>query len=85
MQATITGTDPLSKRIILDLNQGIKVSDIPARYPVSLDQSKRLSRFNNILKLARENLEEEYYKRLQLLGIKCLPLAPLFRQFDWED
>ena len=83
MQATITGTDPLSKRIILDLNRGIKVSDIPARYPVSLDQSKRLSRFNNILKLARENLEEEYYKRLQLLGIKCLPLAPLFRQSDW--
>lgn len=83
MKATITGLDPLSKRILLDLNRGIKVSDIPVRYPVSIDQAKRLSRFNNILKLAKENLEEEYYNRLQSLGIKCLPLAPLFRQFDW--
>src|SRR3954467_2199672 len=83
MQATITGVDPLSKRILLDLNKGKKVSEIPDHYPVSIDQAKRLSRFNNMLGLAKENLEEEYYNRLQLLGIKCLPLSPLFRQFDW--
>ncbi|MCQ6276232.1 MmcB family DNA repair protein [Bacillus sp. V3B] len=83
MKATITGVDPLSKRILLDLNRGVKVSDIPTHYPVSIDQSKRLSRFNNMLKLAKENLEEEHYNRFQLLGIKGLPLAPLFRQSDW--
>lgn len=83
MKATTTGNDPLSKRILLDLGRGVKVSEMPSLYPISLDQAKRLSRYKKLLDLAKENLEEEYYNRLQLLGIKSLPLAPLFRQADW--
>lgn len=83
MKATTTGNDPLSKRILLDLGRGVKVSEMPSLYPISLDQAKRLSRYKKLLDLAKENLKEEYYNRLQLLGIKSLPLAPLFRQADW--
>lgn len=83
MHATITGSDDLSKRILIDLNSGIKVSQIPDHYPVSLDQAKRLSRLNKILNLANEHLDEELYNRLKQLGIKSLPLSRLFRQHDW--
>lgn len=84
MKATITGTDPLSIRILIDLDKGVKVSDIPAQYPVSLDQAKRLSRFKKMLDAAKENLEGEFYERLALLGIKSLPLSHLIRQSDWN-
>ena len=83
MKATITGTDPLSKRIILALDDGLRVSDVPEHYPVSLDQVKRLSRFKRMLEAAKENLAEEYYDRLSLLGIKSLPLANFIKQSDW--
>ena len=42
MKATITGSDDLSKRILIDLNSGIKVSQIPDLYPISLDQAKEI-------------------------------------------
>ena len=83
MKATITGTDTLSKRILLALESGLRVSEVPEHYPVSLDQVKRLSRFKKMLEAAKENLEEEYYERLSLLGIKSLPLSHLFKQSDW--
>ena len=83
MKATITGTDTLSKRILLALDSGLRVSKVPEHYPVSLDQVKRLSRFKKMLEAAKENLEEEYYERLSLLGIKSLPLSHLFKQSDW--
>jgi uncharacterized protein (DUF433 family) len=83
MKATITGTDQLSKRIILALDDGLRVSDVPEHYPVSLDQVKRLSRFKRMLEAAKENLTEEYYDRLSLLGIKSLPLANFIKQSDW--
>jgi hypothetical protein len=83
MHATITGSDNLSKRILIDLNSGIKVSQIPDRYPVSLDQSKKLSQLNKILNLANEHLDEDVYNRLKQLGIKSLPLSRLFRGHDW--
>jgi hypothetical protein len=83
MHATITGSDDLSKRILIDLNSGIKVSQIPGRYPVSLDQSKKLSQLNKILNLANEHLDEDVYNRLKQLGIKSLPLSRLFRGRDW--
>lgn len=83
MKATITGGDNLSKRILIDLNRGMKVSQIPEHYPISLDQAKRLSRLNKMLKLAREHLNEDLTHRLQQLGIKSLPLSRLFRQADW--
>ena len=83
MQATITGSDDLSKRILIDLNSGIKVSQIPDLYPISLDQAKRLSRLNKMLNLANEHLVEDLYNRLKQLGIKSLPLSRLFRQYDW--
>lgn len=83
MKATITGHDSLSKRILVDLDSGLRVSSIPEHYPVSLDQAKRLSRYRNMLELAKENVEEEFYERLQRLGIRSLPLGRLFRQSDW--
>lgn len=82
MKATITGTDPLSNRILLALDKGLRVSEIPEHYPVSLDQAKRLSRFKKMLEATKENLEE-YYERLTLLGIKSLPLSHLIRNSDW--
>ncbi|MGG3803491.1 hypothetical protein ABEU91_07845, partial [Metabacillus fastidiosus] len=84
MKATITGTDALSKRILLDLDSGLKVSQVPEHYPVSLDQAKRLSRFRNMLEMAKKNLDEIAFKRLELLGLKSLPLSSLFRKSDWE-
>jgi len=83
MHATITGCDNLSKRILIDLNSGLRVSKIPEHYPVSLDQAKKLSRLNKILNLASEHLDKDLYHRLQQLGIKSLPLSRLFRQYDW--
>jgi len=83
MLATITGNDDLSKRILIDLNNGMKVSQIPGHYPVSLDQAKKLSRLNNMLSLAKDHLDEDLYNRLQQLGIKSLPLSRLFRRDDW--
>lgn len=83
IQAKITGNDDLSKRIIIDLNDAMKVSQIPEHYPVSLDQAKKLSRLNKMLKLANEQLDEDLYNRLQQLGIKSLPLSRLFRHYDW--
>ncbi|WP_338473411.1 MmcB family DNA repair protein (plasmid) [Niallia sp. XMNu-256] len=83
MKATITGCDDLSKRILIDLKRGMKVSRIPKHYPVSLDQAKKLSRLNKMLNLAREHLNEDLNQRLQHLGIKSLPLSRLFRQADW--
>ena len=84
MKATITGTDSLSQRIILDLQRGIKVSAVPEIYPVSLDQAKRLSRYSKLLLQAETNLHKEAYERVKMLGLKVLPLAKLFRSGDWE-
>lgn len=68
---------------MLDLDAGLKVSQVPEHYPVSLDQAKRLSRFKKMLFLAKEHLNEDLYNRLEQLGIKSLPLSHLFRQDDW--
>ncbi|WP_338754893.1 MmcB family DNA repair protein [Bacillus sp. FJAT-52991] len=84
MKATITGRDPLSLRIMRDLDLGMKVSDVPGNYPVSLDQVKKLSRYRNMLEEARSQLKTELVQRIDLLGIKALSLGPLFRKKDWE-
>ncbi|PLT33282.1 MmcB family DNA repair protein [Bacillus sp. V5-8f] len=84
MKATITGIDSLSKRIMLDLDRGTKVSDIPEAYAVSLDQAKRLSRYLKILKLAHNHLDSALYEKVGIIGLKVLPLARLFKQEDWE-
>ncbi|WP_170289777.1 MmcB family DNA repair protein [Cytobacillus depressus] len=83
MKATITGSDVLSKRILADLNSGLRVSEVPNLYPVSLDQAKRLSRFKRMLHLANEHLEEEHCNRFMLMGLKSLPLAQFFKKADW--
>lgn len=83
MNATITGHDSLSKQILVALNSGLGVSEVPEQYPVSLDQAKRLSRYRKMLELAKANLDEEQYNRLLLLGLKSLPLSNLFKKSDW--
>ncbi|MBY0123298.1 MmcB family DNA repair protein [Bacillus sp. S/N-304-OC-R1] len=83
MKTTITGIDSVSKQIIDALASGLRVSDVPLHYPVSLDQAKRLSRLKKMLLLAKENLAEDQYERFYALGLKSLPLSPLFKQRDW--
>ncbi|MGE7219628.1 hypothetical protein ACQKJC_24640 [Priestia koreensis] len=84
MKATITGNDSLSKRILLELEGGRRVSEIPSMYPVSLDQSKRLSRYLHLLRVSEDNLPKELSIRVSMLGLKVLPLANLFKKEDWE-
>lgn len=84
MKALITGIDSLSKRILVDLDRGIKVLEIPEIYPVSLDQAKRLSRYLKILQQAEDNLHVDAYEMVKTIGLKILPLAKLFKQNDWE-
>jgi len=84
MKATITGNDSLSKRILLELDGGRRVSEIPSMYPISLDQSKRLSRYLHILRLSEVHLPKDLSIRVSMLGLKVLPLANLFKKKDWE-
>ncbi|MFB7468239.1 hypothetical protein ACFCZ1_32980, partial [Streptomyces sp. NPDC056224] len=83
MTQTITGKDNLSKRILHEIEGGLRISEVPKLYPVSLDQAKRLSRFNNMLNKAKKQLNLEQYERLELLGLKSLPLSGLIKNSDW--
>ena len=51
----ITGTDDISLAVIDALNSGTKVKDIPAMFPISIDNAKRLSRYNNIFRKIEES------------------------------
>lgn len=79
----ITGKDELSLVIIDRLSDGMKVKDIPTEYDVSLDQAKRLSRYEKLLRQAEQNLTLEAYQKVQDLGLKVLPFTPLFANQDW--
>lgn len=80
----LTGTDPLSLKILDGLSDGMKVKDIPSSFGVSLDQAKRLSRYNRILRQAKASLNDFHYDKCKELGLKILLLAPLFKVEDWE-
>jgi len=80
----ITGTDYISVQILDSLNQGIKVKDIPSHFPVSLDQSKRLSRYFNFIKLAEEHLQTNEIQKIKNIGLKILYLSSLFKNEDWD-
>jgi hypothetical protein len=84
MGVVITGKDSISMAIMKELESGISVSEIPYKYPVSLDQSKRLSRYKSLLTDAQKYLSNEDYERVKLLGMKILPAAKFFRKKDWE-
>lgn len=83
MNLSITGIDDLSQKILEELHKGVRVSEIPTIFPVSIDQAKRLSRYNTMLNLAKDNLEEAYYERLHTLGLKALPLSNMFKKSEW--
>lgn len=80
----ITGLDEMSLSILDSIARGMKVKDIPASFPVSIDQSKRLSRYNNLLKKAKGQLQPNEVEKIQMIGTKVLYLSPLFKQEDWE-
>ena len=80
---TITGKDELSLVIIDKLSNGTKVKDIPEEYGISLDQAKRLSRYQKVLKQAEQHLTLSAYTKVKDLGLKILYLAPLFKVQDW--
>lgn len=80
----ITGTDDTSLVVIDALNNGAKVKDIPAMFPVSIDNAKRLSRYNNFLEKAKNHLSEATLEKIKSIGLKTLHLAPLFNGEDWE-
>jgi|HigsolmetaGSP11D_1036233.scaffolds.fasta_scaffold118231_1 hypothetical protein len=42
----ITGKSELSLKTLEAINKGTKIKEIPKKFPVSLDQAKRLSRYN---------------------------------------
>jgi hypothetical protein len=84
MTTIITGKDATSLRVLASLSKGTRVSEIAEMYSISLDQAKRLSRYNRILQDAAEQLSLDDYERVTLLGIKILPLAKLFKRKDWE-
>lgn len=54
----VTGRDKTSLLILDALNKGTKVKDIPFKFPVSLNQAKRLSRYNNMLNAAAKHLSK---------------------------
>jgi hypothetical protein len=80
----ITGKDEISLRILDSFQMGTKLKDIPSEFPVSIDQTKRLSRYYNFLNKAKENLTVVEVEKLRMIGIKALYLASLFNQKDWE-
>lgn len=81
----ITGRDQLSKEILENLaDKSIKVKDIPQQYGVSLDQAKRLSRYLKVTLIANKHLSELANRKIQLLGLKVLVIADLFKNEDWE-
>lgn len=80
----ITGTDETSLNVLKDLGENGRLKEISTRYGISLDQTKRLSRFFRMLKGASGQLSEEGISKLQALGLKSLVLAPLFQEEDWE-
>jgi hypothetical protein len=66
------------------INKGTKIKDIPKKFPVSLDQAKRLSRYNNMLNKVTRNLNSKALLKFELLGLKALSLSKLFKNEDWE-
>lgn len=80
----ITGNDKMSLKILEELKKGTKIKEIPLLYPVSLDQAKRLSRYYKILQAADKHLSIHDIEKIQMLGLRILFLAPLFKDEDWE-
>lgn len=81
----ITGRDDLSLEIIQSLNdKTVRVKDIPQKYGVSLDQAKRLSRYLKIKSVANDKLTSLVNEKIDLLGLKVLVIADLFKAEDWE-
>lgn len=72
---TITGKDTVSLNVLNALSNGIRVKDIPAKYNISLDQAKRLSRYHSMLVQISTNLDEQAVLKFK----KVLFTAPFSR------
>ena len=80
----ITGTDEVSLKILDSFKRGVKLKEIPSMFPISVDQAKRLSRYYKILERSKEHLNPLAFKKVQMIGLKVLYLASLFKEEDWE-
>src|SRR3954470_1550375 len=80
----ITGTDDVSLKVLDSFKRGVKLKEIPSMFPISVDQAKRLSRYHKILERSKEHLNPQAFKKVQMIGLKVLYLASLFKEEDWE-
>jgi hypothetical protein len=80
----ITGRDEMSLQVIKMLNENMKHQEIAEILGISINNIKRLSRYNNMLIQANEHLQERSIKKIQELGLKILPLTSLFKNKDYK-
>lgn len=80
----ITGKDKNSIEALKMLNQGCRHKEIKKSLNISIDNIKRLSRYNNLLTKAQENLSAAAQKKLKALGLKSLVLAKYFKNMEYR-
>lgn len=81
----INGLDEISQKCLDALASGLGPKELTAKYPVSLDQAKRLSRLNKLYNLAEPHLTPELFMKLKTLGQKVLMWSKVFKNQDWES
>ncbi len=80
----ITGKDKKSTDAIKMLNEGFSHDEIAERLDISINNVKRLSRFNNYINQSKDHLTNEAWDRMKTLGLKVLVLSSLFKTSDYE-
>jgi hypothetical protein len=80
----ITGRDNKSLQALDMLNNKITHQEIAEKLNISINNVKRLSRYNNLLNQSKEHLSESLVEKIKALGLKVLPLAKLFKIEDYE-
>lgn len=82
----ITGKDDVSVKVLREFREGTdgKIADVAKRHGISLDQAKRLKRYANYLRVLQEHCSTLIVEQFQVLGLKGLALAPLFKEKDFD-
>ncbi|WP_240416682.1 hypothetical protein [Paenibacillus periandrae] len=79
----ITGKDKRSLQVLEDLQDGLSVTAAAAKHALSLDQTKRLSRYRSILHAAEKQLSRFALDAVKSQGLRVLYIADLFKTGDW--
>ncbi len=80
----ITGNDKKSIAALKMLNQGYRHKEIEDQLNISINNIKRLSRYNKILTQAQEKLSVAAQNKLAAIGTKSLVLIDLFKNNEYE-